>query len=96
MLVDARTKLEACRHMLYHATWLAQQRQPCSVESSMAKLFIGETGTEIAITCQRVLGAYGLSDGFHMERNVRDLLGIPIVGGSSNIQRNNIANRLKL
>jgi alkylation response protein AidB-like acyl-CoA dehydrogenase len=31
-----------------------------------------------------------------MERNVRDLLGIPIVGGSSNIQRNNIANRLRL
>ena len=95
-LVDARTKLAACRHMLYHATWLAQQRQPCSVESSMAKLFIGETGAEIAIACQRVLGAYGLSDGFNMERNVRDLLGIPIVGGSSNIQRNNIANRLRL
>ena len=95
-LVDARTKLAACRHMLYHATWLAQQRKPYGVESSMAKLFIGEAGAEIAVACQRILGAYGLSDGFHMERNVRDLLGIPIVGGSSNIQRNNIANRLKL
>ncbi|MCB1682973.1 MAG: acyl-CoA dehydrogenase family protein [Pseudomonadales bacterium] len=95
-LVDARTKLDACRHMLYHAAWLAQERRPCSVESSMAKLFIGETAVEIAIVCQRVLGAYGLSDGFHMERNVRDLLGIPIVGGSSNMQRNNIANRLRL
>jgi alkylation response protein AidB-like acyl-CoA dehydrogenase len=29
-LVDARTKLQACRHMLYHAAWLAQQERPCS------------------------------------------------------------------
>ncbi len=95
-LADARTKLQACRHMLYHAAWLANERKPCSVESSMAKLFIAEQGVEIALICQRVLGAYGLSDAFDMERNVRDLLGMPIVGGSSNMQRNNIANRLRL
>jgi len=95
-LVDAKTKLQACRHLLYHAAWLANERRPCSVESSMAKLFIGEQAVEIALICQRVLGAYGLSDAFDMERNVRDLLGMPIVGGSSNMQRNNIANRLRL
>ncbi len=95
-LVDAKTRLQACRHLLYHAAWLANERRPCSVESSMAKLFIGETAVEIALSCQRVLGAYGLSDAFDMERNVRDLLGMPIVGGSSNMQRNNIANRLRL
>lgn len=95
-LVDARTKLQACRHMLYHAAWLAQMGRPCSVETSMAKLFVAETALEIGLACQRILGAYGLSEGFDMERNVRDLLGMPIVGGSSNMQRNNIANRLKL
>ncbi len=95
-LADARTKLQACRHMLYHAAWLADAHKPCSVESSMAKLFIGEQAVEIALICQRVLGAYGLTDAFDMERNVRDLLGMPIVGGSSNMQRNNIANRLRL
>lgn len=95
-LVDAKTRLAACRHMLYHAAWLANERRPCSVESSMAKLFVAEQGVEIALTCQRVIGAYGLSDAFHIERNVRDLLGMPIVGGSSNMQRNNIANRLRL
>ena len=95
-LVDARTRLQACRHMLYHAAWLANERQPLAVESSMAQLFIGEQSVEIALSCQRVLGAYGLTDAFDMERNVRDLLGMPIVGGSSNMQRNNIANRLRL
>ncbi len=95
-LAEARTKLEACRLMLYRAAWLAQQDLPCSVETSMAKLFVADTAVEIALTCQRILGAYGLAEGHDMERHVRDLLGMPIVGGSSNMQKNNIANRLGL
>ncbi len=95
-LVEARTKLEACRAMLYRGAWLAQMDRPCSVETSMAKLFVADTAVEIAIACQRVMGAYGLAEGHDMERHVRDLLGMPIVGGSSNMQKNNIANRLGL
>jgi alkylation response protein AidB-like acyl-CoA dehydrogenase len=82
--------------MLYHAARLAQDGAPCAVETSMAKLFIGETVAEIAIICQRVMGAYALSDAYDMERHVRDLLGMAIVGGSSNMQRNNIAALLGL
>lgn len=95
-LVDARTRLQACRHMLYHAVWLAQAGRPCAVETSMAKLFVGETACDIVLACQRIMGAYALSDGYDMERHVRDILGMPIVGGSSNMQRNNIAARLGL
>jgi alkylation response protein AidB-like acyl-CoA dehydrogenase len=90
-LVEARTKLEACRHMLYHAAWLATQNLPCGIESSMAKLFVADAAAEIALICQRVLGAYALSDAFDMERHVRDLLGMRIVGGSSDMQKNNLA-----
>jgi alkylation response protein AidB-like acyl-CoA dehydrogenase len=95
-LVTAKTKLQAARHMLYHAAWLANEGRPCSVETSMAKLFVADTGVEIALTCQQVMGAYGLSDAFDMERHVRDLLGMPIVGGSSDMQKNNLASLLKL
>ena len=95
-LVDARTRLEACRHMLYHAAWLANQGRPCSVETSMAKLFVADTAVEIGLACQRVMGAYGLSEGHDMERHVRDLIGMPIVGGSSDMQKNNIASLLGL
>jgi alkylation response protein AidB-like acyl-CoA dehydrogenase len=95
-LVDARTKLQACRHMLYHAAWLAHERRPCSVETSMAKLFIAEAAVEIVLACQKVMGAYGCAAEYDMERYVRDVVCMPIVGGSSNMQRNNIANRLGL
>lgn len=95
-LVTAKTKLQACRHMLYHAAWLANEHRPCSVETSMAKLFIADTGVEIALACQQVMGAYALSDAYDMDRHVRDLLGMPIVGGSSDMQKNNLASLLRL
>lgn len=96
-LVDARTSLDAARMMVYRAAWLADQQRPCGVESSMAKLFACETVQKIVLDCQqRVLGAYGMVEGFDMERYARDILVFPVVGGSSAIQRNNIANRLGL
>ena len=95
-LVTARTKLQACRHLLYHSAWLADQRRPCAVETSMAKLFCADAGVEIALACQQVMGAYALSDGYDIERNVRDLLSMPIVGGSSDMQRNNLASLWRL
>ncbi|MBI1251139.1 MAG: acyl-CoA dehydrogenase [Alphaproteobacteria bacterium] len=95
-LVTARTKLEACRLMLHRAAQLAHGKQPCAIETSMAKLFIADAGVEIALICQQVMGAYALSDGFDMERHVRDLLGMPIVGGSSDMQRNNLAGLWRL
>jgi acyl-CoA dehydrogenase len=95
-LVTARTKLAACRHMLYHAAHLANTGQPCAIETSMAKLFIADTGVEIGLACQQVMGAYALSDAYDMERLVRDLLGMPIVGGSSDMQRNNLASLWRL
>ena len=96
MLADARTKLHAARLMMYHAAWRADRYLSCGVESSMAKLFVTETAKDIVLTCQTVLGAYGYAEGFDLERYVRDVLLLPIIGGSSAIQRNNIANRLGL
>ena len=95
-LVDAKTKLAACRHMLYHAAWLATVGRDCAVESSMAKLFVGDNAVNIVLTCQQVMGAYGCAREYDMERYVRDIVCMPIVGGSSNMQKNNIANRLEL
>ena len=42
------------------------------------------------------MGAYGCADEYDMKRHVCDALVMPILGGSSNIQRNNIAKRLGL
>ena len=96
MLADAQTKLSSARLMLYRGCWLADNNLPCSVETSMAKMFVCETGLDIVLTCQKVMGAYGYARGFDMERHVRDMLLMPIIGGSTAIQKNNIANRMGL
>ena len=62
----------------------------------MAKLFCTEAAVEIVLESQKVMGAYGCAKEYDMERYARDILLMPIIGGSSNIQRNNIAKRLHL
>lgn len=96
MLADAQTKLAAARLMLYRGCWLVDNNLPCSAETSMAKMYVCEMGLDIVLTCQQVMGAYGYAKGFDMERYVRDMLLMPIIGGSTAIQKNNIANRMGL
>lgn len=96
MLADVQTKLAAARLMLYRGCWLADNNLPCSAETSMAKMYVCELGLDIVLTCQKVMGAYGYAKGFDMERYVRDMLLMPIIGGSTAIQKNNIANRMGL
>ena len=96
MLSEVKTKLEACRLMTYQGAWLADKNIEGTVQMSMAKLFVTETALDIVLTCQKILGAYGYVKDFDMERYVRDMLAMPILGGSSAIQKNNIANRLQL
>jgi alkylation response protein AidB-like acyl-CoA dehydrogenase len=96
MLADAKTRLEACRLMTYAAAQMVERQRPATVETSMAKLFVCDTARDIVLQCQQIMGAYGYVGDFDMERYVRDILVMPILGGSSAIQRNNIANRLNL
>src|SRR3546814_8012057 len=96
MRADAKTKLHACRLMTYHAAWLLDQRKPATVETSMAKLYVCDTAKEIVLVCQQVMGAYGYIKEFDIERYVREALLMPMIGGTSAMQTNNITKRLRL
>jgi alkylation response protein AidB-like acyl-CoA dehydrogenase len=78
--------------MMWHAAWLTDQGIRCGIETSMTKLFVTEAAKTITLECQTILGAYGYVKDFDVERYVRDALLMPIIGGSSSIQRNNIVN----
>jgi alkylation response protein AidB-like acyl-CoA dehydrogenase len=90
LLADAQTKLLTCRLMIDHAARLVEAGEPSAVQTCMTKLHVGEAVRDIVLACQQVLGAYGYAKGLPMERYVRDALIMPIAGGSSAIQRNNI------
>jgi alkylation response protein AidB-like acyl-CoA dehydrogenase len=95
-LAEAQTQLAACKLVLAHAARKVHARQRSAVETSMAKLFVADTARDIVVKCQEVMGAYGYAHGFAMERYVRDVMIMPIWGGSSAIQKNNIANLMWL
>jgi alkylation response protein AidB-like acyl-CoA dehydrogenase len=95
-LADMATEQFASRLMVGHCARLLQERRPCSVETSMAKLFVSEAATRTALSAQRILGAYGYAMEYDVQRYLRDVLLYPIAGGSSAIQRNNIMKRLRL
>lgn len=91
-LATAATQLHASRLMLYNAADLANRHIRCGIETSMTKVYVTEVARDVTLRCQAILGAYGYVKDFCMERYVRDVLAMPIIGGSSMIQRNNIAN----
>ncbi len=93
-LADMATQVQAARLMVYQAAWTADQELPCAKETSMAKLFATEVAKTVSLECQTIFGAYGYVKGFDVERYVRDALLLPIIGGSSAIQRNNIFKQL--
>ena len=95
-LAEVQTSLQACRLMLESSLDLIDRGEPSGVQTSMTKLFVADAVVELVLKCQRILGAYGYAQGFAMERLVRDALVLPIFGGSSAIQKGNIANLMKL
>lgn len=96
MLAEAKTRLHACRSLTYQTARQLDRGEPAAVETAMAKLFVCDTARDIVLSCQQLMGAYGYVRDFDMERHVRDILVMPILGGSSAIQKNNICSLLKL
>ena len=82
--------------MTYQAAALIEKGEDAGAATSMAKLFVCDVGKEIVLKCQQIFGAYGYVRELDVERYVRDSLLMPIIGGSSAIQKNNISNRLGL
>jgi alkylation response protein AidB-like acyl-CoA dehydrogenase len=65
-------------------------------EASMVKLFVTETSKRVALEGMQMMGGYGYSSEYDMERLVRATLVSTIYGGTSEIQRNIIAKTLGL
>jgi isovaleryl-CoA dehydrogenase len=97
-LADLATELEAARLMTH---WVASKvdEDPDRMlprEASMVKLYVTETAQKAALEGMQMMGGYGYSSEYDMERLVRQTLVSTIYGGTSEIQRNIIAKTLGL
>lgn len=78
---------EAARLLVYRAACLADRGQPYNLEVSIAKYAAAEAAAFCADTALKILGAYGYSTEFPVERYYRDAKSYQIVEGSANIQK---------
>ena len=78
---------EAARLLVHRAAWLADQNRLNNLEVSIAKYTAAEAAAYAADAALRILGAYGYSTEFPVERYYRDAKSYQIVEGSSNIQK---------
>jgi glutaryl-CoA dehydrogenase (non-decarboxylating) len=78
---------EAARLLVYRAAWLADQQKPNNLEVSIGKYTAAEAAAFAADAALKILGAYGYSTEFPVERYYRDAKSYQIVEGSSNIQK---------
>ena len=93
-LSDMATELEAGRHLVYHAAWLAQKGRPFGKEAAMAKLFCSELAMRNTTKAIQVHGGYGYTKDYPVERMFRDAKIGEIGEGTSEIQRIVIARHL--
>jgi alkylation response protein AidB-like acyl-CoA dehydrogenase len=86
-LADMATEIDAARLLVYRAAWLKQQGKPHTAEGAKAKLFASEMARRQTAEAIQVLGGYGYTKEFPVERFYRDAKVTEIYEGTSEIQR---------
>ena len=86
-IADRYTELEAARLLLMNAAYKKDQRRSFAKEASMAKLFATEAANSACYDAIQILGGYGYTKDYPLERYARDARITTIYEGTSEIQR---------
>jgi len=93
-LAQAATELEAARLMVYNAARLKDAGQPFAQPAAMAKLFSSQVAERVTSLCVELLGGYGYTKEYPVEKLYRDAKIGAIYEGTSNMQLQTIAKLL--
>ncbi|MHB8157782.1 MAG: acyl-CoA dehydrogenase [Desulfocucumaceae bacterium] len=94
MLADMATRIDAARMLVYRAARMKELGLPHSKEASMAKVYGTDTAMLVTTDAVQVLGGYGYSREYPVERMMRDAKITQIYEGTNQIQRLVIAKNL--
>ncbi len=87
MIADGYTELEAARLLLMSAAWRKENGRSFAKEASMAKLFATESANRACYSAMQMLGGYGYTRDYPIERFTRDARITAIYEGTSEVQR---------
>jgi alkylation response protein AidB-like acyl-CoA dehydrogenase len=94
MVADAYTSLEAARLLLMNAAFRKDTGKSFAKEASMAKVFATEAANDACYKAVQILGGYGCTRDFPVERYARDARITTLYEGTSEIQRLIIAREI--
>jgi alkylation response protein AidB-like acyl-CoA dehydrogenase len=94
MVADAATHLEAAWLLVLQAAWAKEKGRPFTRLASEAKLLASERAVDVCDKAVQILGGYGYTREFPVERYLRDVRVTTIYEGTSQIQRLVIAKHL--
>jgi len=94
MIADAYTELEAARLLLMQAAFRKDAGRSFAKEASMAKMFATEAANRACYSAVQMLGGYGYTRDFPVERYARDARVTTIYEGTNEIQRVIIAREI--
>ena len=94
MIADMATEVDCARLLTWRAAWLKDQNKPFEKEAAMAKLYASEVAMRVTTKAVQMLGGYGYTKEFPVERYMREAKLFEIVEGTSEIQRMVIANHV--
>jgi alkylation response protein AidB-like acyl-CoA dehydrogenase len=86
-LADMAMEIDAARLLVHRAAWLKQEGRPHTAEGAKAKLFASEMARRQTAEAIQILGGYGYTKEFPVERYYRDAKITEIYEGTSEIQR---------
>jgi alkylation response protein AidB-like acyl-CoA dehydrogenase len=86
-LADMSTEIDAARLLVLRAAWLKDRGRPVSEAGAKAKLFASELSRRVTGDAIQILGGYGYTKEFPVERYYRDAKITEIYEGTSEIQR---------
>lgn len=86
-IAEMTAEHHAAQLLVYRAAWLKDQGLPNQFETSIAKYFAAESAVHIANEAMKILGSYGYSTEYPVERYLRDAKSFQTVEGTSNIQK---------
>ncbi|MBP3039416.1 acyl-CoA dehydrogenase family protein [Bacillaceae bacterium Marseille-Q3522] len=95
MLSEISMQIEVLRSMTYRVAWMTDQKKRVVKEAAIAKLFASEVYNKVADLAMQIHGGIGYMKDYPIERFYRDARITKIYEGTSEIQRNIIANELK-
>jgi alkylation response protein AidB-like acyl-CoA dehydrogenase len=90
-VADCAVEIEALRHQVEYAAWLADCGHPDGAQSSMAKVLAARVARDTANKMLQVHGGYGFSDEYRISRIYRDVRALRLLGGTDEIQRYAVA-----